>query len=849
MIVYEENPNSGYIDDSFSNDEVDSEIEIENALAIINTGLNEKIIKSGYLKKKGEKRKVWKRRWFVFRPNRLSYYKNEKEYKLLKVIPLDDILSVYNYNDQQKYIQSINTNKSDSTPVSSKPQKQNLMNAFYVNTKERTYLLQAQSVDDRDQWIKALDSSISGKKTNAFNPHEFLVNNNLISSSMANNINQKFNNMNNNNNSNNSNHATITTNNKNVNNITSTTDNLSIESRENRNIKDNELNFFYTEEDEINHINQVIQNNMALQMPKVNIKEDYSKVYYINNVTQKTQKSKSTKAVNFSTNAPSVHILMDEESDDDTEELMKGDEDDDEDEDEEFKTAFEVEVKDKIGNNNGNDNDNEDNLEFFNSDDILNVIEKKLKFENDINLTGSKTNGNYSVTKQMIKSKKQVDLLSKEKLDDMEEEEEDDDEDDKDDDEYEEEEDDDDDGDDDDYGEEDEYMLGSSNDDHQSLSIYSQKKEYLKQQMEKDVIIQQGYMYKYRRNALKKKWKKYWFVIRNGNLFIYKNEQEYVVKSIIPLENTMAICEVKRTSRIGRKGKKNRVRYCFQLIQSIVPKMTEKQFSIDSVHTTTTNTTNTDLSNDTYFGRHNSFAEPNEISSSYSSSVSLSNQNGCTTTTTTTSTNSNSNSSNNCTNTINTMNTITEDIITSNFERQNLSQNKQNQNSISQLTNKINIINDNQHNKKNSNTSNNKNNDDKANDHSINKIKESGNTSNSNTEIDNASTTVEDKNDEIIKKKKTSILKINTNNSNKRLTGSFDSYSSFDDVNKNNTKYKRSSFLTNYMNTMSPTGNVIPVTPKRKTFVKVFTFSAPTETSRKIWIANLLNECEKVQEN
>jgi len=79
MIVYEESPaNNGCQDDSFSNDEVDSDTEIENALAIINTELNEKIIKSGYLKKKGEKRKVWKRRWFVLRSNRLSYYKNEK---------------------------------------------------------------------------------------------------------------------------------------------------------------------------------------------------------------------------------------------------------------------------------------------------------------------------------------------------------------------------------------------------------------------------------------------------------------------------------------------------------------------------------------------------------------------------------------------------------------------------------------------------------------------------------------------------------------------------------------------------------------------------------------------------
>jgi len=100
--------------------------------------------------------------------------------------------------------------------------------------------------------------------------------------------------------------------------------------------------------------------------------------------------------------------------------------------------------------------------------------------------------------------------------------------------------DDDNDDNDDNDDDDDDDMICSSYDERNPL--YSQKREYLKQQMEKDVVIQQGYMYKYRKNALKKKWKKYWFVIRSGNLFIYKNEQEYVVKSIIPLENTKAIC-------------------------------------------------------------------------------------------------------------------------------------------------------------------------------------------------------------------------------------------------------------------------------------------------------------------
>jgi hypothetical protein len=39
---------------------------------------NEEILHSGYLLKKGERRKTWKRRWFVLRKTCLVYYKNEK---------------------------------------------------------------------------------------------------------------------------------------------------------------------------------------------------------------------------------------------------------------------------------------------------------------------------------------------------------------------------------------------------------------------------------------------------------------------------------------------------------------------------------------------------------------------------------------------------------------------------------------------------------------------------------------------------------------------------------------------------------------------------------------------------
>ena len=38
----------------------------------------EKYVKCGYLKKKGEHRRNWKKRWFVLFPSRICYYKNDK---------------------------------------------------------------------------------------------------------------------------------------------------------------------------------------------------------------------------------------------------------------------------------------------------------------------------------------------------------------------------------------------------------------------------------------------------------------------------------------------------------------------------------------------------------------------------------------------------------------------------------------------------------------------------------------------------------------------------------------------------------------------------------------------------
>jgi len=281
----------------------------------------------------------------------------------------------------------------------------------------------------------------------------------------------------------------------------------------------------------------------------------------------------------------------------------------------------------------------------------------------------------------------------------------------------------------------------------------------------------------------------------------------------------------------------------------------------------TVSTNNTDLSNEPIFTKQNNFAEPNEISSSYSSTTSLQNQSQSQSQ----SQSQNSNSSN-----INNINTMTDNTINSTFALQDTIKIKRS--SISQLTNKIKSM----HNKVNSHdhhndcnntitatastpttTNNNNIKENNLSSVSTNNVEEedsnskdadkvistsvTSNINNSNNSLNNNETMNNGNNNtDVIKKKTTSILKINTNN--KRLTGNFDSYNNnFEDGNRNS-KYKRNSLLAS---ALSPSSNMTPMTPKtpkRKTFVKVFTFSAPTETSRKIWIANLLNECEKVQE-
>ncbi|KAL1920166.1 uncharacterized protein VTP21DRAFT_1312 [Calcarisporiella thermophila] len=105
---------------------------------------SEKAIKSGYLLKKGEKRKTWKKRWFVLRSTKIAYYKDEKEYKLLHVMDLQDVHTVEEVKHKDK------------------------QNVFVIVTPARTYFIRADSRPIMESWI----SAINGARAQAEKPRE-----------------------------------------------------------------------------------------------------------------------------------------------------------------------------------------------------------------------------------------------------------------------------------------------------------------------------------------------------------------------------------------------------------------------------------------------------------------------------------------------------------------------------------------------------------------------------------------------------------------------------------------------------------------------------------------------------
>ncbi|WWC62298.1 uncharacterized protein I303_104894 [Kwoniella dejecticola CBS 10117] len=128
--VEEENEDEGDGD----GDGAESASEAEEGLDGLNKGMEgERVVKSGYLWKKQERRKAWKKRWFVLRTGKLAYYKDEKEYSLKKVIDLHDVHTV--------------------APVTVKKNP----HAFGIVTPKRTFFAKASSQDDSEEWVRAIN--------------------------------------------------------------------------------------------------------------------------------------------------------------------------------------------------------------------------------------------------------------------------------------------------------------------------------------------------------------------------------------------------------------------------------------------------------------------------------------------------------------------------------------------------------------------------------------------------------------------------------------------------------------------------------------------------------------------
>ncbi|KAK7463444.1 hypothetical protein VKT23_006796 [Stygiomarasmius scandens] len=96
---------------------------------------DEGVIKAGYLWKKGERRKTWKKRWFVLRPAHLAYYKTAAEYQLLRLLELSDVHSC--------------------TQVSLKRHE----NAFGLVSPVRTFYLQASTPAEVQEWVQAIEET------------------------------------------------------------------------------------------------------------------------------------------------------------------------------------------------------------------------------------------------------------------------------------------------------------------------------------------------------------------------------------------------------------------------------------------------------------------------------------------------------------------------------------------------------------------------------------------------------------------------------------------------------------------------------------------------------------------
>jgi hypothetical protein len=122
-------------EDSEDEDEEVGGWKTADAGVMAHNSVDEGVIKAGYLWKKGERRKTWKKRWFVLRPAHLAYYKTSAEYQLLRLLELADVHSCT----------KVNLKKHDNT--------------FGLVSPVRTFYLQAKTQAEVQEWVNAIDEA------------------------------------------------------------------------------------------------------------------------------------------------------------------------------------------------------------------------------------------------------------------------------------------------------------------------------------------------------------------------------------------------------------------------------------------------------------------------------------------------------------------------------------------------------------------------------------------------------------------------------------------------------------------------------------------------------------------
>ncbi|XP_030646177.1 switch-associated protein 70b [Chanos chanos] len=106
------------------------------------------VLKQGYMMKKGHKRKNWTERWFVLRPNSISYYVSED----LKEKKGDIVLN-------------------ENCCVESLPDKEGKRCLFYVKCSDKSYEINASDKKKKQEWIQAIQTCITLLKLGRQAPH------------------------------------------------------------------------------------------------------------------------------------------------------------------------------------------------------------------------------------------------------------------------------------------------------------------------------------------------------------------------------------------------------------------------------------------------------------------------------------------------------------------------------------------------------------------------------------------------------------------------------------------------------------------------------------------------------